>query len=752
MTDPLGINLLPASNEWVYDPLPHRAARSNETTLVVQNQFAGGSGGVTDYTLALDQLQASLPGCGTVSLVCAWFGNALDMTTCAVYPSTTFIGGSSEVQTAGGWVTEPWLCSGLTQVSPGLIPLSQTTSGRFVYGGTPSDPSIVRCIRDLKARGLRVTFYPFLLMDCPGYPWRGRITFNGSDISSAATAAIDRWLGSASATQFVRDTTNLTVTYTGSPTDWTYRRMILHYANLCVLAGGVDLFLIGSELRGLETLRGPNWTPAGTVQSDGTAAWDYPFVAGLVQLAGDVRHIFDTAGLTKDGASLHNLIAYSADWSNWMGYQHPGANGQWPHLDALYASPDIDLVSFDNYLPLSDWTTATGGLDAANWSVPAPTSWPPAADQFGGLGLAQPPSLATKAYLKANIEGGEKFNWFYADGANLGRGFDPLGSVLQVSCPQGDRLIQRRTPYQPGQQILANKMLRWWWANPHYAVYDAADGQGWVAHGAPSAWLPQAKSITFAEYGFPTCDKCTNQPNVFYDPKSVESFTPYWSAWESAEGGIYRPVRDDTLAALAREAIVEYWTSDGHNVTSAAGVKMIEPTFMCAWNWDARPFPVFPQSNNWGDSANWRAGTWVEGKGPSYPPAAPDAAPPPSLGPLFPTFTSTSWSLTYRPVFLTEAALHISGRESRSGRNAAPLWEITLHFDSLSDEVRADLQLLMGFYDRMAGAADSFQVTIPSELGLGATLACRFADDTLDVEAFMQHVYAVNALVLRSMR
>ena len=34
-------------------------------------------------------------------------------------------------------------------------------------------PSIVRCIRDLKARGFKVVFYPFLLMTASGYPWRG---------------------------------------------------------------------------------------------------------------------------------------------------------------------------------------------------------------------------------------------------------------------------------------------------------------------------------------------------------------------------------------------------------------------------------------------------------------------------------------------------------------------------------------------------------------------------------------------------
>ncbi len=64
-----------------------------------------------------------------------------------------------------------------------------------------------------------------------------------------------------------------------------------------------------------------------------------------MQLADDVRGIFDAAGLTKDTANLHNLISYSADWSVWMGYQHPGENGQWPHLDQLYAHSNIDLVA-----------------------------------------------------------------------------------------------------------------------------------------------------------------------------------------------------------------------------------------------------------------------------------------------------------------------------------------------------------------------------------------------------------------------
>jgi hypothetical protein len=303
-----------------------------------------------------------------------------------------------------------------------------------------------------------------------------------------------------------------------------------------VVAGGVDLFLIGSEFRGLETIRGPGWTPAGTTDGSGNAVWDYPFVAGLITLSDDVRSVFDTAGFTKDTVNLHNLISYAADWSDWMGWQHPGASpalpvadGQWPHLDQLWAHSNIDLVCFDNYMPLSDWTTGNGSLpsgqsnnlDVANWSAPAavdsafdyqlatqpvvssadygtvslavsssldygiasaaaswPPSPPPASPNFNGLGLTGQATINSKSYLKANIEGGEKFNWFYFDSNNLGRGLDPNGSDLQVSRPEGDRLMQSRNQFFANQQILGNKQLRWWWNNQHFALYDNGDGHG----------------------------------------------------------------------------------------------------------------------------------------------------------------------------------------------------------------------------------------------------------------------------------
>ena len=208
MTYILGVNLLPSTGEFTYDTIAYLGQRVTEIEPDLdqplrQWRAAGGDGSTTDYMIALDNLQAEFPGCTTVALVVAWFGNSTDITACQLYPSTTYIGGA--FQQASG-ASDVWRCSGLTQVLSGLIAIPQV-GGAFIYGGTPSDQSIVRCIRDLKSRGLRVVFYPFILMTASGEPWRGRITYNGTDISSAATTAVDNFLGSAATSQFTRDTT-----------------------------------------------------------------------------------------------------------------------------------------------------------------------------------------------------------------------------------------------------------------------------------------------------------------------------------------------------------------------------------------------------------------------------------------------------------------------------------------------------------------------------------------------------------------
>ena len=73
-----------------------------------------------------------------------------------VYPSTNFIGGAFEQWNGAAWVADDWRwCRASRKPRPGLIPIPTLRATSFVYGGTPSDQSIVRCIRDLKSARLQ---------------------------------------------------------------------------------------------------------------------------------------------------------------------------------------------------------------------------------------------------------------------------------------------------------------------------------------------------------------------------------------------------------------------------------------------------------------------------------------------------------------------------------------------------------------------------------------------------------------------
>ena len=434
-----------------------------------------------------------------------------------------------------------------------------------------------------------------------------------------------------------------------------------------------------------------------------------------------------------------------------MGVQHADASGQWPHLDALYTHPAIDLVAFDNYLPLSDWTTGTGGLDATNWSAPAPTTWPPSPATMNGLGLTGTPNLWDKSYLKTNIEGGEKYNWFYVDSTNQGGAPIPTGrtcrcrgqktivwyktarpmprtsNCLPISSCAGGGTINIRRSMMPATASAGRRMVR-----PR-----------------PGCRSPNRSSSRNS--GFPSCDRATNQPNVFYDPKSSESFTPFWSIWDPAAGATYQPRRDNLLPGSRWS---QWWNTGRPMATT--------PSVPRGCRWSSRPswWPGtgthgrsgFSSLSLWGDDANWPTGTWLNGKDFDVAPK-PQDAPSASLVPqTFPTLTGQGWSVRYRPMFATGVAAHATGRESRAGRNAAPLWEIEMSFERLSGGIVGDIATLAGFYDAMCGAATPFFVPVPAELGLGPTLPCRFADDAIDLDEFMQQVFAAGSVTLLSVR
>ncbi|MFN3483051.1 MAG: glycoside hydrolase/phage tail family protein, partial [Rhabdaerophilum calidifontis] len=367
----------------------------------------------TDWDASLDQLQALMPELERATLVSAWFGDDLRAAHCTLRPRVE----KSGKAILGG----EWRVCGLTRAE--ALPVS-AYDGRPNYGGTPADQSVIDAIRDLRARGLQVALHPFILMDIPAgngrpdpyggganqppFPWRGRITCDpapGQSGSPEGTPAVSgqiaALIGTASPAHFALD--GDTVLYSG-PEEWSLRRMVLHHAMLARAAGGVETFILGSELVGLTHL------------SAGNGA--YPFVQALLALISDIRAILGPG----------TVITYAADWTEYGAQARDGGQELRFPLDPVWAHPEIGAIGIDFYMPLSDWRPGRDHLDAAE-----------------AYGPADPD------YLRARIASGEGYDWYYADDA---------ARTGQIRQPITDGAYGKPWVFRP-------KDLAGWWLGPH---------------------------------------------------------------------------------------------------------------------------------------------------------------------------------------------------------------------------------------------------------------------------------------------
>ncbi|MBI1261408.1 MAG: hypothetical protein GC184_06760 [Rhizobiales bacterium] len=530
------VNVIPGAGEFVYGTEVTREYLS-ETSSRPLNMH--NSEGVADFTLAMDQLEATCPQVNAAALVVSWFGNDLRSEHCTITP---------RVETTLKY-TGPatWQVAGVTRDVAQAV---SQVDGRPSYGGTPSDASVVAALKDMKARGLACTFYPFVMMDIapgnalpdpwsgtasqPAYPWRGRIKGSATGIAA--------FFGTAVPEDFTLN--GESVTYAG-PHEWSYRRMVLHDAYLCLAAGGVEAFLIGSELKGLTQYR------------DG--AGDFPAVAALQALAADLRDVL--------GPDVK--ISYAADWSEYGSYQPDDGSGDlcFP-LDPLWGDDNIDFVGIDNYLPVTDWREGTTHLDR----------------------LAGTSAIYDLAYLRDGITGGENYDWYYAS--------------------QSDRDAQIRSPISDGAYgkpwVYRAKDFRSWWDNAH------VERAGGVELGEPTDWVAQGKPIWFTELGCPAIDKGTNAPNLFLDPKSAESALPPYSTgarddylqrcFIEAQSDVWDPASAHFDAAKNPVSIVY-----GGRMVEASRL------FYWTWDARPYPaFPA--DADAWADAAQWAYGHWLNGR------------------------------------------------------------------------------------------------------------------------------------------
>lgn len=545
-----GVVMIPGSGEFVYSPDPVvRRTGSVRTEPENAHVLSGG----TDWQVALDQLDEALPNARSTSLVVSWFGSDLRAAHCQLRPA---------VDTADK-DTSPivWSAAGLDRASASVV---SSLDGQAAYGGTPSDQTVVAAIQDLKARGHQVLLTPFVLMDIPSgnllpdphsgavgqpaHPWRGRITV---DPAPGRPGTPDKT--PAAAAQLAG------LIGTAAPAHFTV------VADNVVYSGPAEWSLRRMVLHYASLAVAAGGVDAIVIGSElrgltqvRSGPGTYPFVAALAALAADVKSIVGPA--TK--------VTYAADWSEYFGHQPADGTGDvYFHLDPLWASASIDAIAIDCYWPLADWRDGAAHLDRA----------------------AGARSIHDLAYLKSNLFAGEGFDWYYASAA--------------------DRDAQLRTPITDGSGkpwVFRYKDLRSWWSNLHH------DRPGGVEQPAPTGWLPQSKPVWLTEIGCPAVDKGANQPNVFIDPKSSESFLPYYSRGE----------RDDLMQRRYLQAILEAFDPthpeyvEGANPVSAVyGGRMLDLDHVHVYAWDARPYPAFPANAAvWADGANWHLGHWLNGR------------------------------------------------------------------------------------------------------------------------------------------
>jgi hypothetical protein len=229
----------------------------------------------------------------------------------------------------------------------------------------------------------------------------------------------------------------------------------------------------------------------------------------------------------------------------------------------LWSSPNIDFIGIDNYLPLSDWRDGTAHLDY----------------------VAGTRSIYDQNYLQSRIASGENYDWYYASTAA--------------------RDAQTRSVISDGAYgkpwMFRAKDFKNWWSNAHYNRPAGVQGT------TPTAWVPQSKPIWFTEAGCPAIDKGTNQPNVFYDAKSAESATPYYSGGQ----------QDEQMQHAYLRATQNYWQAIGpqNPVSTFYNAPMVDASRIFYWAWDARPYPAFPAlASVWGDADNYARGHWLNGR------------------------------------------------------------------------------------------------------------------------------------------
>jgi hypothetical protein len=241
--------------------------------------------GALSSTDSIFQVKHAFPNLKSCGVVVSWFIDRLGISGANIKPGI-------EKDLGEDGADNSWEVGTYHRNNAHKIARDGWSSSSVRYGGTMPDADVINYIQTLKSSGLEAVFYPFLMVDSPGKPWRGFICGQATEVANFY--------------------------------EYEYKPFILHYANL-LKDHKLDAFLIGSELEKLTSIMAEDYS--------------FPFALKLKELAGDIKKLL--------GPDVK--VSYAANWSEY----HSAPGGMRP-LDDLWSSPDIDFVGIDAYFPLTD--------------------------------------------------------------------------------------------------------------------------------------------------------------------------------------------------------------------------------------------------------------------------------------------------------------------------------------------------------------------------------------------------------------
>ncbi|MGN7619072.1 MAG: baseplate megatron protein TIM-barrel domain-containing protein [Ehrlichia sp.] len=141
---------------------------------------------------------------------------------------------------------------------------------------------------------------------------------------------------------------------------------------------------------------------------------------------------------------------------------------------------------------------------------------------------------------------------------------------------------RKKILYTKDNNQYAWKRIEKWW-NQHHIDAD----------NTVTPWIPRSKKIWFTQYGFPSIDNCTSQPDIFIKYQYNQKKYPMFS-----NGYV-----DFHAQKIAISGTIKAWDNSD----------MVEQMFLLGW--DIRPYPHFPQLQNiWQDAKDWQISYCVQEK------------------------------------------------------------------------------------------------------------------------------------------